>query len=148
MQNFLKYMGIFFLMVVAGSLAMLAVGVYQSFSKINTFFAGADTYTCGQFVTDLSTEGTSKVFPVVVGVLAYGGSLDSDLFEKTVEKEGAMPGVQKLVAACLKTQEKKVFDVLAADAIGKVDVSMTTVGASGTLAVSGTLENDHNNKAK
>ncbi len=118
MITFLKYLGAFCLFTIAASLAFCSVGVYQGVQTANRYLAGADNYTCRQFVYDLENPTTDKFAPLAIAAIAYGvmpredGVIDDNQTE--MEHKGIEPAVQKVLALCKGKPEALVLNVYAA----------------------------------
>lgn len=131
MQKFLKYLGAFCLLSIAASLTFCSMGVYQGMKTANRIFAGADNYTCRQFLYDLEQPETDKFAPLIIATAAYGtsggGSVD-EAREQEITAGGMEPAIKKMYALCKGKPSERVLNLFAAG----------ITGVSGTAIVSGT----------
>lgn len=131
MASFLKYLGAFCLLTVAASLAFCSVTAYQSMQTVNRLLAGADNYTCRQFLYDLKHADTDKFAPLAIATIAYGAG-DASLTEirqTEIIENGMRPAVQKVYALCEGNPAERVLNVFT-----QTLVSPTTPGVSTTIA--------------
>ncbi len=120
MLQFLKYLGAFCLLTIAASLAFCSVGVYQGVKTANRYLAGADNYTCRQFVYDLEHPETDKFAPLAIAAMAYGVVPDDGKTEERqteMEREGIEPAVKKVLELCKNNPDARVLNVYAASLI-------------------------------
>ena len=118
MITFLKYLGAFCLFTIAASLAFCSVGLYQGVQTANRYLAGADNYTCRQFVYDLENPTTDKFAPLAIAAIAYGVVPSEDGVtedrQAEMERHGIEPAVQKVLALCKGKPEALVLNIYAA----------------------------------
>lgn len=128
-----------FILIFAGGSAvtMLLVAlfvVFQSVNTLNRYFAGMDSYTCGQFTYDMTHEDTDKMFPMAVATIAYGkgvkdaqGNTDGATLESTLASGGIEPAVKKVLNACQQRKPNtKLLDMFATEVVKQAGVSPTT----------------------
>ncbi len=143
MLQFLKYLGAFCLLTIAASLAFCSVGVYQGVKTANRYLAGADNYTCRQFIYDLEHPETDKFAPLAIAAIAYGVVPEDDQAEERqtqIEHEGIEPAVQKVLALCKSEPNARVLNVYAASIISgtqpvAIPVVVPVEGVSATTAI-------------
>ena len=120
MLQFLKYLGAFCLLTIAASLAFCSVGVYQGVKTANRYLAGADNYTCRQFVYDLEHPETDKFAPLAIAAMAYGVVPEDDKTDERrseLENAGIEPAVKKVLELCKNQPDARVLNVYAASII-------------------------------
>ncbi|TKW61476.1 MAG: hypothetical protein DI628_02315 [Blastochloris viridis] len=120
MLQFLKYLGAFCLLIIAASLAFCSVGVYQGVKTANRYLAGADNYTCRQFVYDLEHPETDKFAPLAIAAIAYGVVPEDDKTDERqteLEHSGLQPAVEKIYALCKDQPDSRVLNVYAASIV-------------------------------
>lgn len=120
MLQFLKYLGAFCLLTIAASLAFCSVGVYQGVKTANRYLAGADNYTCRQFMYDLEHPETDKFAPLAIAAIAYGVVPEDDKNDERqteIEHSGVQPAVEKIYALCKDQPDARVLNVYAASIV-------------------------------
>lgn len=120
MMQFLKYLGAFCLLTIAASLAFCSVGVYQGVQTANRYLAGADNYTCRQFVYDLEHPETDKFAPLAIAAIAYGVVPEdgkNDDRQTNLERAGLEPAVKKVLTLCRNKPDARVLNVYAASLV-------------------------------
>lgn len=131
MQQFFKYLGAFCFLTIAASLAFCSMGVYQGIQTANKLFAGADNYTCRQFMYDMEQPETDKLSPMLIATAAYGTAggegLDRTREDEVVET-GMQPAVKKVYELCKGKPAERVLNLVAG-----------TVTGGATATVSGTV---------
>lgn len=147
MAKFLKYLIIFFLMVIAASLAMCSFSIYNAVQTGSRLFAGADSYTCRQFNYDMEHPETDKLAPMIFAAVAYGiqdvTPTGPETSQKEAEKaqrqklasEGIQPAVTKVYALCKNHSDARLLNVFA-----ETIVSPTLTGVSSTVTSSTTQQ--------
>lgn len=117
MNNLLKYLGLFFLVIIGGSLAFCSMGVYQGLNTANRIFAGADNYTCRQFLYDMEHPETDKFAPMLIAAIAYGSVEEptvSDTRRDELVNKGIEPAVRKTYTLCKNKPNERVINLFAA----------------------------------
>jgi hypothetical protein len=147
MTKLLKYLGIFCLFALALSMTFCSVGVYQVMQTANRTFAGADNYTCRQFLYDIDRPETDKLPPLLIASAAYGLSPDAKASKERKEDIldiGMLPSVRKVYALCKGNPSERVLNLFTATVTGATTVSNTqNNNISGTVPVSPTLTTGH-----
>jgi hypothetical protein len=130
MTKFLKYLAIFCAISLLASLTFLGFALYQAISTANRYFAGADDYTCRQFVYDLDHDETDKMLPIILATAAYGKMESvSPTFEESIRKDGITPAARKVYAACKVQPGTRVINLFAAEITGSPTI--ITAAAAG-----------------
>ena len=143
MITFLKYLGAFCLLTIAASLAFCSVGLYQGVQTANRYLAGADNYTCRQFMYDLQNPETDKFAPLAIAAIAYGVMPEDDQTDERqteIERMGLQPAVQKVLALCKGQADARVLNVYAASLVSGT-LPVNTLPAAAPATTSGTTVN-------
>ena len=152
MQKFLKYLVWICLGGIAMTLTFCSVGVYQILQTFNRMAAGADNYTCRQFLYDIDAKHleTDKMPAIIIATAAYGTGKEGDRKRHQEEfwEEGMEPAVRKVYALCKGNPSQRVVNLFTAGITGATNVSSTTPNnttntISVTTPVSPTLNTEH-----
>lgn len=103
MTAFFKYLGAFCLISIALSLALATYTAYQSLQMFNRMLAGADSYTCKQFLYDMQQPAAEKLPAMMIAVAAYGTSEEHEslsAYRDEVTHQGILPAVKKVADLC------------------------------------------------
>ena len=137
MKTILKYLGTIVLLALVASFTFCSMGIYQGFQTANRLFAGADNYTCREFVYDLEHPETDKFAPLVIATIAYGtnpeGKTEEQLRTEITDK-GMEPAVRKVYALCSGKPSERVLNLFTAT------IASATTVVSGTLVTSTTVQ--------
>lgn len=128
MTKILKYLGVFCLIAIALSLTFCSVGVYQGIQTANRLFAGADNYTCRQFLYDVEKPETDKLAPLVIATIAYGTTSSTQVDDQRQTDTinlGMEPAVRKVYALCKGNLSERVLNLFTASITGVTTVSST-----------------------
>lgn len=130
MQNAFKYLGIFTLLAFAASLTFCSLGIYNGFQTANRIFAGADNYTCRQFLYDLEHSETDKFAPMLIATVAYGTGPEAEreARQDEIAAHGMEPAVRKVYALCKGKPAERVINLFSATVTG------ATTNPSGTVS--------------
>ncbi len=136
MKNIFKYLGAFFLVAVAASLAFCSVGVYNGMQTVSRLLAGADNYTCRQFMYDMTDPHADKAAAILIATTLYGGlgqadTLISEANRQDIVDNGAEAAVAKTTALCQGKPDERLLNLFAQSL-----VSPTAAGVSSSMVPS------------
>ena len=145
MNTFLKYLGAFCLLSIAASLAFCSIGVYNGMQTFNKLFAGADNYTCRQFLYDLSEPQADKSPAIVIAVALYGtgaGQADDATLaanQTSLRQQGAQAAVAQVTSLCRGKPDERLLNLFAQSLVSPTAAGVSSSTVSVTTPASPTL---------